>query len=319
MTVSLISASNPPAIKAAFCFGLNHAKLECLREAGFNTVVIQNKYLKPTLLTSCKALGLRVYVDLGLFVGVQKWKDYPDARPVSNTGKTLGRINWYNGVCPNHPQVRQENLSKINELLKLDISGLFLDFIRYPCHWEKVRSSDITEYCYCPNCLEAFKQAGGHEPRGEAWTAWKCQQITGFVKDVAQLKKQLNPQLKLGLFTVPWRADDFDSAIRRIIGQDRLELAPYVDLFAPMTYHKLTGNRIEWIDQVAAAIKRQTRKPVIAVIQAMDEPSPFSINAFEEMLTMILHCYDDLMVFHADALLENLEKLKCIRHHFKRI
>ncbi len=76
----------------------------------------------------------------------QRWKDYPHARPVSNSGKAMSRIKWYNGVCPNHPQVRQENLAKITELLKLDISGLFLDFIRYLCHWEELRSSDITEY-----------------------------------------------------------------------------------------------------------------------------------------------------------------------------
>ena len=191
---------------------------------------------------------------------------------------------------------------------------MFLDFIRYPCHWEAVRSASISEYCFCANCLNTFKKAGGITPEGEVWIAWKCQQITNFVKEVNELVMKINPSLKLGVFTVPWRQDDFEGAIRRIIGQDRLELTPFIDLFAPMTYHKLTANDPEWIVKVNRDIHLQTGRPVLPVVQVMDEPSRLNPEEFEKVLTLTLDYTHDLMVFHADALLEDAEKIEVIRN-----
>ena len=122
----------------------------------------------------------------------------------------MEKVHWYAGVCPSHPEVRREKLKEIEGTISdFEIDGIWLDFVRYPCHWEEVRKADITEYCFCSNCLEEFSKAretpprlrgpdgtlrrnlgGGEKKKTEAWIQWKCDQITDFVAEVRSLINQ---------------------------------------------------------------------------------------------------------------------------------
>src|SRR5690606_30887906 len=96
----------------------------------------------------------------------------------------------------------------------------------------------------------------------DEWTIWKCQQITDWVAEARQLVDGLRPGLQLGLFGIPWRQADFAGAIRTIIGQEYAALAPYIDIFSPMTYHHMCGQPVSWIGDVVQEISQLTKRPV---------------------------------------------------------
>src|SRR3990167_8158467 len=150
---------------------LTPEKIEVIKRFRTTGIFIGIQNVDKTAIKLAKKVGLRLNVETGIFVGDQWWQKYPDSRPVDRHGKLMEKIGWYTGVCPNHPQVRHEQLNNIRRLVKnFDIEGIWLDFLRYPCHWETVRSADITEYCYCKNCLKTFARDGGEKPEGEQWT-----------------------------------------------------------------------------------------------------------------------------------------------------
>ena len=72
-------------------------------------------------------------------------------------GKKIDKVEWYAGVCPNQSWLREQKLNAIKELIsKYDIDGIWLDFIRYPCHWEVINPK-LEQTCFCPICQSLFQ------------------------------------------------------------------------------------------------------------------------------------------------------------------
>lgn len=191
-------------IKAIFILEkLTKEKIDQVTELQTNTIFIndQNFLANSNYLNNWKG---KIYIEVPVFQGEERWNKYPNSRPVDKNGKPLEKINWYAGVCPNNPQVRRDIHVSINQLIEAyPVDGLWLDFIRYPNHWEEVRSDTITEYCFCAICLEKFKKDGGIKPEGKEWIEWKCSQITKFVTEVKILVHQQRRNIKFGIFAVP--------------------------------------------------------------------------------------------------------------------
>ncbi|MCB8961005.1 MAG: hypothetical protein H6651_11870 [Ardenticatenales bacterium] len=234
-------------LKSAFLTQpIDAATLAAIETLDLNLLIGKWQHFDAGAAAQLQAAGRQVHVEVGLFVGESWWQRFPDARPRSQDGGLMPRINWYHGVCPNHPAVRSELLARVAHIIDtMPINGLWLDFIRYPAHWEIVRDEAPAEYCFCDHCLAQFRREVGGEPAGPAWVAWKCQQIAAFVAAVRALIDSSGKTIQLGLFAVPWRSDELDGAIRRIIGQDFRLLAPHVDLFGPMCYHGLCDRPVE--------------------------------------------------------------------------
>ena len=160
------------------------------------------------------------------------------------------------------------------------------DFIRYPCHWEVIPPI-LEETCFCNTCIEKFKADTGInlppdlkttkdkaafilDSHSLEWYAWRCEQITGFAKEVKKALTEENPKLELGLFAVPWREGELNNAIINIIAQDIKKLSSYVDVFSAMTYHKMCGKDINWISEISKYMQDKTAKKVVPILQATD-------------------------------------------------
>lgn len=245
--------------------------------------------------------GIKTFFEIGIFIGEDLWKEFPDSRPVLSTGKMLDKDGWYAGVCPTNENVRKKKLKEIDEMLgKGFYDGVWLDFIRYPCHWE-VKQPKIYETCFCDNCLKKIQRDTKIKipnnlkekekvaswilnNNDKIWREWKNEQITSFCADVKRLINKKYPGKILGMFGVPWRISDFNGAIKKIICQDYEKLAKHVDVFSPMSYHLMCNRRVDWIGDVTMKITSLTHKPIWVIIQGVSQPAKLSNNEFEKAI-----------------------------------
>lgn len=289
-------------------------------ELGANAVFVGHKKLDGNLVKRLHRSGVKVFAEVGLFVGEELWEKFPDSHPVDSKNQKIGKEDWYAGICPNHPQVRKEKLEEVEKIISdFEVDGVWLDFIRYPTHWE-VPSPKLLDVCYCPNCLEKFAgDTGSKDPKGEIWTWWKCDQITNFVAEAADIVRSSKREIQLGLFAVPWTKRDFDVAIRKVVGQDFERLLTYVDVVSPMTYHKMCGRDVSWIADTVRYFHKLTGKPVLPLIQTENKPTAISVEEFQQSLSAAARPPSEgVIVFFLEDLLKQPEKLEVVKDVFKR-
>ncbi|MFB3896998.1 MAG: putative glycoside hydrolase [bacterium] len=258
-------------------------------------------YDNSKLATQLHQNGISIYTEIAIFTGEKYWNKYPESRPITDQGLPLEKDDWYAGVCPTHGEIRQERLTEIEQLCKIEsIDGIWLDFIRYPCHWE-VKQPRFDHTCFCQDCLAKFQKdtkivIPNHlsNPAEKAkwllnvkhveWNKWRCQQITEFAHQARKLIKKEKPNIPVGLFGVPWRETDFNYAIIEYIGQDYTALAKDIDIFSPMVYHKMCGQPVSWITEITRYLSEKTKRPVIPIVQAGNNSEPISSLEFEQIV-----------------------------------
>ena len=256
-----------------------------LKSRGVNALF--GDYCNKELIKALHKNNMYFFVEVSVFVGERYWEKYPDSRPINAKGEKISKIKWYAGLCPNQEDLKKEKLAKIKQLITdYDIDGIWLDFIRYPCHWE-VPEPILEQTCFCDECLKIFqKETKISIPQnlkttksraewllkehGKDWTEWKCQRITSLVKDVRKIINQNRPEVILAMFTVPWKTGGHNNAIKKIIGQDYSALAEYVDIFSPMVYHKMCNKSKKWIADITDYVAQLTGKDVLPIIQTRD-------------------------------------------------
>ena len=155
---------------------------------------------------------------------------------------------------------------------------------------------------HCRNKKDVARFLIRDHPRD--WARFKCHRIAGFVKQVSETVKNLNPDAVVGLFGVPWRVHEYDGAIRNIVGQDFELLARSgVDIFSPMVYHGLCYRDIQWIGDTADYFHRLTGKAVAPIVQACSIPDTLSNEEFAGAVKAGLEPPSSgVIIFHATYL-----------------
>jgi hypothetical protein len=211
--------------------------------------------------------------------------------------------------------VRQKLLDALEQLLaEHTLDGIWLDFIRWPCHWEGAEPY-LPRTSFDVGTLRRFRQDTGIEvPEegaiaaaqilltryAEEWTAWRCEQVTSWVEEAKAVLRRVRPDALLGLFGLPWRLGDHGGAILNVIGQDYRAMGATVDVFSPMVYHAMCGQPVDWIGEVTAEIQALSDKPVWPIIQSVDEPRPLPAEEYSQALDIALNhvASDGVLVFH---------------------
>jgi hypothetical protein len=248
-------------------------------------------YKDKKLRETFRRYGIQVYAEAAIFYSSTEWKKHPGTRPINEAGKPIKKVQWYRGLCPNQDRLIKQRLGFIKQLVKkYKVDGVWLDFMRYPCHWE-VLEPRLEQTCYCPVCLKKFSaDTGIKHPKDDpaAFAEWKTDQIAAFVKKAAAVVKKENPNVVVGLFGVPWKEGERDNAIINIIAQDYKKLAPHVDIFSPMVYHKMVGEKPQWISEMVRYMDRVTKKPIVPIIQAVSEPTKLDDDEFIQSIHQAL-------------------------------
>jgi hypothetical protein len=279
---------------------------------------------------ACHQNGFRVYAEAAVFVGEKYWKAHPESRPITATGEPLEKIEWYAGVCPNQPWLWEDKLEMIRKMVRdTKVDGIWLDFIRYPCHWE-VKEPKLDQTCFCPVCMKQFQKDTGIALPAElangkdqaqwilqhhrnTFIEWKCKRIALFVQKAREVIKAERPEVLVGLFGVPWMPTERDDAIHAIIAQDYHMLAPHVDVFSPMVYHRMCNRDTKWISAVTKYLARVTRKPVVPIIQACSLPDALPTAEFKQAIDAALSPPSaGVIIFNMKYLLDE-EKMDALR------
>jgi hypothetical protein len=300
----------------------------------WGTNVVFGGYEDPAFVEAAHRAGMRVYAEVGIFVGEKVWQRHPESRPITSEGRPIQKDAWYAGVTPTIDAVREERLRAIRGLLSRHaIDGVWLDFIRWPCHWE-VHRPRIEQTSFDPVTLSRFQADTGvrippaltgpeeiaayvlsrHEP---AWTRFKCDQIASFVREARKIVKSFGEEKVVGLFGVPWR-DDYNGAITRILGQDYEALAAHVDVFSPMVYHRMCNRSVAWIGEVTEDLHRRTGRPIWPIIQAVNEPEALSDEELDQALIAATAAKGSggVIVFSLSHVLKE-GRMETIRRRFK--
>lgn len=280
---------------------------------GFSGVVCPHPAIE--VVNSAHRAGLKAHAELTCFAGEQLWKDIPACRPVNEHGEPIEAEGWYHGANPANQELRARKLEELAHLTQtVEIDGLWLDFIRWPCHWE-VLQPRLIQTSFDEPTVHHFQQETGLQLESggvagsilhqhfDAWVGWKASMITTFAAAAKEILTHHRPGVPMGLFGIPWTQDEYGGAIRTVIGQDFRSLARHVDIFSPMAYHAMCGRPVQWIMKSAAEIKANTGKAVIPVVQCMDVPRLLSDDEFEESLRSVLESgMDGIMLFEWNAL-----------------
>lgn len=310
-------------------------QLELLEFTGANTVCIPRKFLDLAPLEELRRRHIKVLIDWTMFAGEELRQRFPDSVPVDATGTPFEREDWYVPICPNHPQLRTQHMEALSNLLdryNQEFAGIWLDFIRYPVRWEAAQPK-MRKLCFCKNCLNLFlgekREAYSQEEtralagsilqeRAEEWVDWKCQRIANFVQEVKAQITQRNLDVKLGMFSLPWRRGDFDDAIRKVAAQDLGMLAKHIDLFSPMVYHKLCYQPPSWVQEVAQDVREWTQKPVLPVVQSIHQPEPMEAQELDAALAYALQPSNEgAMIFTLEPVLASKEMATVVREHIQ--
>lgn len=211
--------------------------------------------------------------------------------PIDQNGNSH-YVNWQKLVCPTDSIYRKNKLDIIKEvLLKLKPDILSLDFIRYPTVWEitdfNTVKDSLRNFCFCERCILKFSEIIHFDLENMSdkkmsipeiilrdysseWAKFKSKNITDFVKDVKEIILSINPKIKLALHLVPWSEDKLDNAIYWLAGQDIISLAEYVDIFSPMVYIEMIGEKPEYIKKLTQELKSKTQKDILPSVQIAD-------------------------------------------------
>jgi hypothetical protein len=298
---------------------------------GFNTV-----FLGENLISSASFQGyidsrsMTTFLIVPIFHNPEFLELNPGYAAITGLG-TKAQEDWLAFVCPSTPDYRRSRVEYIRDLIeRFKPDGISLDFIRHYIYWEKVypqsKVSPLTSSCFDSTCIHEFEQRIGIKiPDSldnlaaqahwivsnclQEWTEWKCQTITGLVRDICTVARQLKPDILVNVHAVPWRSADFDGAIKSVVGQDFVQISKYVDYLSPMCYSHMAHRPPEWIHSVVADIHRGSGCQVVPSIQVKEHyrTEPFTTLEFERCLSQALSPPSQGVVFWSwEALKDDL-------------
>ncbi len=315
------------------------AEIELARykSLGINAIFAEADHYRRDIIQIAKANSLRFFGGLSCFNNNEALAQNPALRPVSRDGQPRPQMNWYIGITPSHQAYARSRLDVLQQMAQAyDLDGVWLDFIRWPLHWERELREDTPaplEASFDEHTLSRFADYAVVElPAGttsqkadwitrrhrDEWTDFKCWIITDFVARARAIVDAHLPGMPLGLDIVPAQPLQRE----QLLGQRLRELSAHADCFSPMLYHHALGFSTGWIRERLDDMAAQTDKPLLPFVQVdvfSAEDGPYSARDWERVLDAVLShggC-TGLIAFTGDMLGAN-ERGRALRKLLRR-
>jgi hypothetical protein len=279
------------------CQNLSDLKptLAIFQEDGINAIMTECDTYNPAAIDAIHEIGI------GFYAGVACFSDHasnfrllskrPELWPILENGDRRPQMEWYIGISPSDRRHQEEVLANIGFIAKTyPIDGLFLDFVRWPLHWEielRLNRPRPLDSSFDIVTLTKFEEAKGALPRTglettaelaawirerqlREWVDFKCKVVTDFVWEARVALEEAKPGAKLGVYIVP----DVDGLTESLTGQRVSDLEPLVDWVAPMLYHNILLHPPSWVGSALARVVRIAGPKTLPVVQADSNRDP---------------------------------------------
>ena len=323
------------------CYQLPAGERETIdswKSLGINTAYVSEDIAgNQTFRTLARESGIEVYLIYPVFFNPEALQEDSTLWAITATG-AKAKDHWVEFVCPSNAGYRKAAINRAKKAIhELKPDGLSIDFIRHFIYWEMVkptdRPGDLTDACYCRNCLVQFAEnidlqypdsltstvqyanyiRAHHHPD---WIDSKCALITSMVRELTSEVRQAAPEIKFNLHAVPWRKEDYNGAASRIAGQDLSLLAPMVDFISPMCYTHMLFRDPEWVDSLVIDFQAQGVEKVLPCIQVSESylEDPFAKEEFCACIKQSLKHQDNGIVFWSwEKLEQDSTKKQCVK------
>jgi hypothetical protein len=255
-----------------------------LADWGVNAIFQHSAHITPALVERATREGARVYAEFPTFRADYLVEDHPDLWPIDATGERVPKTERFLGACPSKAYMREGRFSALRALVeRYDLAGVWLDYLHFHCDFELPQPT-LDQTCFCDDCLRAFAAHAGIDlPGGDrgrvartilshhaaAWASWKVALIAGWARRARAVLDEVRPGLLLGIYSCPWRDDEYGGALRSVLGLDFATLS-MVDVWSPMVYHRKCGQTASWIAGYTAWLVTRTRDAA----RATGRPAP---------------------------------------------
>jgi hypothetical protein len=309
---------------------------------GINALWVGSGGLDAAEIDRYHKLGLKVFAEFNSLHAAQYLKEHPDAAPLGPDGKPSPPPQGWQGVSPFHAGYRRERMEEFRRVLRtFEIDGIWLDYHHAHASWERAEP-ELPDTDFSPAALAQFAaQTGIKLPADtaaaaavllgkerEAWTRFRCDALTDWVREYRQIVNDVRPQALLGTFHCPWSPDEYDGAIRHKLAIDLPAQAEYLDVLSIMPYHARFGHATDpaWIGRqieslgklLGLAGRPGEKRHIWPIVQVSDwgervptEQVPAVLDAAARRPAT------GLMVFHWSGIAKEWDKVEAIGRSYR--
>jgi hypothetical protein len=308
---------------------------------GINAVWVGSSSLDAAEIERYHKLGLEVFAEFNSLHAAEYLKDHPDAAPLGPDGKPSPPPQGWQGVSALHAGYRQGRMTEFRRILRtFEIDGVWLDYHHAHTSWER-EEPELPDTDFSPAALKQFAEKTGIQlpadvaaaakvlmgKEREAWTAFRCEVLTDWVREYREILEEVRPRALLGTFHCPWSPDEFDGAIRHKLAIDLKSQAKYLDVFSIMPYHARFGHADDpgWISRQVEQLGKQLEiqgkpdetKRIWPIVQLSDWGPRVPV---EQVAAVLDHGTrppaTGVMVFHWSGISKEWDKVQSMRRAY---
>ena len=145
------------------------SNLAALKDVGVNAIMTESDRYDFSAIEATHNSGLRFYAGVACFsdhaANFRFIKERPELWPILENGERRPQMEWYVGMTPIDSRRQEEVLATIGSIARTyPVDGLFLDFVRWPLHWEielRPGQRKPMDSSFDPTTLAKFEAASG--------------------------------------------------------------------------------------------------------------------------------------------------------------
>jgi hypothetical protein len=308
---------------------------------GVNAVWVGSGNLDAAEIERYHKLGLQVFGEFNSLHAAQYLKDHPDAAPLGPDGQPSPPPQGWQGVSPFHAGYRLDRMNEFRRVLRtFEIDGIWLDYHHAHASWERAEP-ELPDTDFSPVALKQFTEKTGIKlpadgaaaakvllgQEREAWTDFRCDVLTDWVREYREILDNVRPRSLLGTFHCPWSQGELDGAIRHKLAIDLKSQAKYLDVFSIMPYHARFGHAedLAWISRQVEQLgklleiqgKPDERKRIWPIVQLSDWGPRVPV---EQVAAVLDHGTrapaTGVMVFHWSGISKEWEKVQSMQRAY---
>ena len=318
---------------------------QTLTEFGVNAVWMSSNAFNAERLAWLRNQGVRVFAEFNTLHSADYLKQHPEAAPVGPDGQPAEAPFGWQGVSPHHEGYRHSRMAAFRTFLETyAVDGIWLDYLHAHASWERA-DPVLPDTGFEPYALAEFQRATGIKlpeapvaelsalllgEHREAWSQWRCDVLTDWVREFRAIVDEIRPAALLGTFHCPWTDTERDGALRDKLHIDLRAQARYVDVFSPMPYHARFGHptdpawiarQTRWLGDYLGERGRAGQAPRIwPIVQLSDWGEDVPLEQVEPVLDYgTQQPSTGVMVFAWGGLRKQLEKAEAMCRYYQAI